>query len=124
MGTRRGPARQAYRQFVSQGRGQRSPWSDLRQQIYLGDDRFVEKMQARLDDEARLDEIPAKRRAPPKPLAHYVAVYRERDAAIAAAYLDGGYTMKAIGDEFGLHYSMVSRIVKAVASARSRTDDG
>jgi putative transposase len=114
FGARRGAAMQAYRKFVSAGRGQPSPWSDLKQQIYLGDERFIEKMQARLDDVTSLDEIPAtQRRAPAKPLEHYARTHRRRDEAIKAAYRSGGYSMKAIGEHFGLHYSMVSRIVNA-----------
>ena len=31
---------------------------------------------------------------------------------IAAANQTGNYTMKAIADEFGLHYATVSRVVK------------
>lgn len=116
FGSRRGAARQAYREFVRAGRGQPSPWGDLRQQIYLGDERFIEKMQARLNDEAPLDDIPAtQRRAPAKPLEHYARAHRNRNEAISAAYLSGGYSMKAIGEHFGLHYSMVSRIVNAAA---------
>jgi hypothetical protein len=113
FGSRRGAARLAYRQFVSEGRGQGSPWRDLKQQIYLGDVRFVERMQGRLEDTTSLDEVPrTQRRAPAKTLDHYARTH-DRDAAITAAYLDGAYTMKAIGDHFGLHYSMVSRIVAA-----------
>ena len=122
FGSRRGAARQAYRQFVSEGRGKPSPWVDLKQQIYLGDERFIAKTQARLDDAASLDEIPAtQRRAPPKPLADYARRHRDRNDAITAAYLEGGYTMKAIGEHFGLHYSMVSRIVKAEVDAKNKT---
>ena len=31
---------------------------------------------------------------------------------MAAAYLSGGYTMKAIAAEFGVHYATVSQAVK------------
>jgi putative transposase len=121
FGTRRGPARTAYRRFVSEGRGLPSPWHDLKQQIDLGDERFIKRMQAQLADAAPLDEIPAtQRRAPPKSLATYARAHRDRDTAIVAAYLDGGHTMKAIGEHFGLHYSMVSRIVKAAVDGRAR----
>ncbi|NVK43915.1 MAG: transposase [Oceanospirillaceae bacterium] len=34
-----------------------------------------------------------------------------RNEAIVKAYASGGYSMKAIGDFFGLHYSRVSRII-------------
>ncbi|MGG7054278.1 hypothetical protein [Nitrosomonas sp. ANs5] len=51
------------------------------------------------------------RRANAKPLSYYSS-FNDRNAGIAAAYQTGDYTMKAIADEFGLHYATVSRIVK------------
>ena len=36
-----------------------------------------------------------------------------RDKAIALAYLSGQHTMAAIADHFGIHYTTVSRLVKA-----------
>lgn len=112
FGGKRKAATEAYRRFVSEGRTSNSPWDNLKRQVYLGDDAFVDRMQARLDDETPLSEIPATQyRAPPKSLDYYAKVNRERDKAIEAAYRSGGYSMKSIGDHFGLHYSMVSRII-------------
>lgn len=37
----------------------------------------------------------------------------DRDGAIQAAFASGGYTIREIGSYFGLHYSRVSRILKA-----------
>jgi REP element-mobilizing transposase RayT len=37
------------------------------------------------------------------------------------AYLSGGYSLKQIGEHFGLHYSRVSRIVNQRAGAKSKT---
>jgi len=42
----------------------------------------------------------------------------ERDRVIAEAYASGGYTIQEISDCFGLHYSSVSKIVRAEAQAR------
>ncbi len=52
---------------------------------------------------------------------HYARSHRDRDKAIAAAYASRGYSMKAIGEHFGLHYSMVSRIVKSESDAKFKT---
>jgi REP element-mobilizing transposase RayT len=122
FGTRRKTAMQAYRRFVSEGKGASSPWADLKRQVYLGDEDFVDKALARLDSEVPLTEIPSiQHRPPPKPLAHYAKANRDRDSAITAAYDSGGYSMKAIGEHFGLHYSMVSRIVKKRSDSRFKT---
>ena len=48
-----------------------------------------------------------------KPLADYAAQSNTRDAAIVAAYASGGYSMAEIGAYFGVHYSTVSRVVRA-----------
>jgi putative transposase len=36
-----------------------------------------------------------------------------RDEAIAMAYLSGHHTMASIAEHFGVHYTTVSRLVKA-----------
>src|SRR5699024_1812469 len=43
---RRQLAREKYRQFVMDGMGEPALWAGLRQQVYLGDDAFVERVQA------------------------------------------------------------------------------
>ncbi|WP_245778799.1 REP-associated tyrosine transposase [Dokdonella immobilis] len=112
FGTRRKAAMEAYRRFVSEGRGAASVWDDLKRQMYLGDEAFVDRMIASLEGDASLDEVPAtQHRPPPRSLQHYAKMHRDRDEAIVAAYASGGYSMKAIADHFGLHYSMISRIV-------------
>jgi len=68
-----------------------------------------------------LREVPqSKARPRAKPLAAYVRAHPMRDRAIAEAYASGGYTMQEIGDYFGLHYSQVSKIVRAEAEERRR----
>lgn len=122
FGRQRGPAMEACRRFVSEGRNQPSPWNDLKQQVYLGDDAFVEDMQAKVSADADLDEIPStQRRAPPMSLARYQHDHANRDDAIVAAYDNGGFSMKTIGEYFGLHYSMVSRIISTAGDSSFKT---
>ena len=118
FGSKRKAAMVAFRQFVSDGRAANAPWADLKRQVYLGDEAFVDAMLVKLDDATPLSEIPAtQHRPPPKPLEHYAKVGSDRDDAINAAYRSGGYSMKSIGDHFGLHYSMVSRIIKKLENS-------
>ncbi len=110
---RRHTAIERYRAYVAEGKNQPSPWEQLKNQIYLGSDAFVEDMQSKLKPDADLSEIPSPhKRQPAKPLSHYAGRYRDRDVAITQAYASGGYTLKEIGEHFGLHYSRVSRIVR------------
>ena len=110
---RKAVAIEKYKQFVAEGKGQPSPWALLRKQIYLGSEQFVEKMQSLVDGDKELSEIPSSQRRPtPKSLAGYESSNSDRNTAIIKAYKSGGYTLKDIGDYFGLHYSSVSGIIK------------
>jgi REP element-mobilizing transposase RayT len=101
-----------YRRFVAAGIRSPSPWVDLKNQIYLGSERFVEETQRRIDSSRSLREIPkVQRRSPPKPLELYAALYDERERAMAEAYRSGSYSMQAIAEWFGVGRSTVSRAV-------------
>lgn len=122
FGVRKGQATERYRAFVADGKNQPSPWQKLRNQIYLGDEQFVSKLQAGLEHDKDLSEIPiAQRRKPAQSLDYYAQKHRDRNSAIVTAYRSGGYSLKAIGDHFGLHYSRVSRIVAAAEKAKCKT---
>ena len=56
---RKHAAQQLYRKFVSEGWNQPKPWQGLRNQIYLGDDAFVDEMQCKISPDADLSEVPA-----------------------------------------------------------------
>jgi len=102
-----------YREFIREGKDQPSPWEQLTNQIYLGDARFVEDMQRKINPEQSLEDIPRKhKRAPPRPLWAYARKYKDRDEAMAHAYLSGHYTLRQVGEYFGLSYATVSRAVK------------
>jgi len=110
---RKSAAIDRYKKFVAEGNGQPSPWTLLQNQIYLGSEQFVEKMQSLVDGDKQLGEIPSSQRRPrPKSLSEYELSSQDRNTAISRAYLSGGYTLKEIGEYFGLHYSSVSGIIK------------
>lgn len=102
-----------YMNFVVEGMKTPSIWKDLKQQIYLGDGRFVERMQMLIDDSIDLSEVPSPQARPqPKPIHEYLNQDKDRNMAIVRAYRSGGYTLKEIGDYFNLHYSTVSVIIR------------
>lgn len=102
-----------YQDFVSEGKNQPSPWESLRNQIYLGDDNFVDDMQCKMAVDVRLDEVPgAQKRPVSKPISHYEKMTATRNDAIYYAYASGGYSMAKIAEHFGLHYSTVSKVIK------------
>ena len=92
-------------------------------QVFLGSQAFVEHVRHQLPQGQDLSKIPrAQRRSPAKPLPEYASLHPDRDEAIAAAYVSGGFTLKEIGDYFGLHYAQVSRIVRRVKNAKCKMD--
>jgi REP element-mobilizing transposase RayT len=108
-----------YIRFVADGMGQPSPWEQLKHQVFLGTDAFVESIRRRIPASRDLREISqAKSRPTVEPLAVYARQHPERNHAIVAAYASGGYTMQEIGDFFGVHYSRVSKIVQGAARTR------
>jgi len=120
--TTKAEAAEGYARFVAAGTGGPSPWGQLKRQVFLGSEAFVEIMQGRVPPGQDLREIPqAKARPKAKPLAQYARMHADRDEAIAAAYASGAYTLQTIGNYFGLHYSRVSKIVRASGGAKGKT---
>jgi len=111
-------ATRAYMQFVREGVGKPSPWRDIRHQMLLGDEAFVERFKYHKELDV-LSEIPkTQRQTVGKSLAQYQHEHPERDAAMVQAYRSGLYTMKEIGEFFGVHYMTVSRAVRKFEAAR------
>jgi DNA-binding MarR family transcriptional regulator len=78
----------------------------------LGDPAFVAKIHDAKPPDELCEVSKAHRRSVAKPLAQYRSTYVDRDVAMAEAYASGAYTMKEIGEFFGVHYMTVSRAVR------------
>jgi putative transposase len=113
FGNRRAGARRKYQEFVAEGMGAESIWKDLKGQIYLGDDDFVEQMREKLGERAEDVNVPRvqHRGAAPK-LDAIRRQHKDRDGAIRAAYETGAYSYQRIAKEFGVHFTTVGRIVR------------
>ena len=113
----RGPAdhRRAavrYTALVAAGREVRL-WDDaLRQQIYLGDDSFVERMQA-LAEPQRIGarDIPKEQRSKALTLSQWLDTCGTRDEAVFRAHAESRLSMTAIARELGLSVSRISRVI-------------
>jgi len=102
-----------YVRFVAEGIGEESIWRDLNRQIYLGDDVFVERMQARREGLSKTVGVPqAQKRPPAPPLAELVSEYKNRNEGIVAAYATGEYSYQQIADFHGLHFTTVGKILR------------
>ncbi len=94
----------------------------LRQQIYLGDEAFVERMQ-RLADPKRTAarEIPKAQRRTTRSLAQWLSACDSREEALFRAHTKSGLTMSAIAKELGLSVSRVSRLIARAEGAKDKT---
>jgi DNA-binding NarL/FixJ family response regulator len=86
----------------------------LRQQVYLGDQAFVERMQAHAaTSRLAAPEVPRPQRAEPTTpsLPDWLARYPTREEALYRACREGGMTMTAMARELGLSVARVSQLV-------------
>ena len=96
--------------------------SALRQQIYLGDEAFVERMQARAGPRrSAAREIPRVQRRKPNSLHQWLASCGSREEALYRAYTESGLSMSAMAAELGLSVSRVSRLIARVEQAKDKT---
>ena len=93
-----------------------SPWADVKGQIFLGSDGFVEKMQKRMTKHQKGEvQIPAlQRRAPAKSLARIEQSAASRNDAIVQAHGTGAYSYQQIAEYFGIHFTTVGRVVRGL----------
>jgi len=110
---RRSLAQERYAQFVLEGIKAKSPWDDLKGQVFLGDEGFVQRMQAHLqvgEDDVQI--LLAQRRPLAPTLAEIELREADRNAAIRAAHATGAYSYQQIADHFGMHFTTVGRVVR------------
>ncbi len=93
----------------------------LRQQIYLGDDAFVERMQALAEPQNTVDrDIPKPQRRKALSLAQWLGACPTRDEALYLAHTEGALTMSSMARELGLSVSWISRLIARAEQAKSK----
>ncbi|HJS70311.1 MAG TPA: transposase [Gaiellaceae bacterium] len=109
FGTTASRARERYRAFVAEGSNEEA-WRDLRGQMYLGSEDFA---RSRSEPGEPIEEVPrAHWRPVRRPLAE---LFNELGAdALAVAFRDEGYHLREIAEHLGVHYSTVSRRLRAL----------
>jgi putative transposase len=101
-----------YARFVSQGVGVRLWDNALLAQVYLGDDAFLQRMQAHsLSSDAK--EIPRIQRHSTVPALQWYFDRFSRNEAIVKAFIEGAYTQTAIAKVAELSVSRISKLIKA-----------
>ncbi len=112
-----------YAELVAAEREQPLWSTGLRQQVYLGDEAFVQRMQAQAQAQ-RLStrEVPRTQRASPQPLAHWLAVCATREEALRRGHRDSGLTLTAMARELGITPARVSQLVARAEGAVRRDE--
>lgn len=120
FGPTRATARKRYAEFVRDGVGVPGPWDEVKGQVLLGSEAFIERLAPQLQECASA-EIPKRQRLVHRPSLKTLLAGADsrtkRNAAMAQAYLKHGYTLTEIGRAVGLHYATVSRIIAAMEKA-------
>ena len=118
FGVERAAAVHAYREFVAAGRGLQSPMTNLRNQLFLGDDKFLKQVCAG-EKAVTVTEISrSQKKVVALRLHEYDARFGDRREAMARAYIDGAYTMAEVAAHFCVHYKTVSRAVQGYETTR------
>ncbi len=112
FGKHRRVAQKRYRKFVRDGIANR-PWDDLKGQVYLGSEEFIERHSA---EDKNLKEIPRAQLKAIKPSLDRIFA-RSKEAGIAQAYREHGYRLHEIAKHLGVHYATVSRRLKQLENS-------
>ena len=117
--------RKAYHQFfvfVNDGmNSSKSPWQNLKGQIFLGGESFLERLLSKFSvPRERLREIPKEQKLLMR--QHLKTFFtgigksdkNSRNLAIYMAHVEGGYKLGEIAKFLGLHYASISRIISRV----------
>jgi putative transposase len=112
-----------YARWVAAGLAVRL-WDDaLNQQVFLGDDAFVQRMQALMAPAmAAAAAIPRRQRRSPKSLSDWLKELGDRDEALWQAHTQSGLSMTALAGELGISVSRVSQILAIRRSDGQMTD--
>jgi putative transposase len=122
FGGTRERARRRFADFVKAGmKNKKSPWAELKGQIYLGDESFVESLLQHVsEDRDKLREVPKKQKHASRPKLKQLfegiarSNKKERNLAVYRAHVDRGYRLQEIADFLYMHYASISRIVVQV----------
>ena len=105
-------AAQRYLALVQAGRDVNLWDRGLQQQIFLGDDAFVERMQQVAEPNSPANpNIPKAQRAKPKTLTQWLKTCATREEALARTHRESHWTMTRMADALGLSVQHVSRLI-------------
>jgi hypothetical protein len=118
-------ARCRYKLFVSEQLNEKSPFSDVVGQIFLGGKDFVDRMRVKVAEKFNHTEIPREQRhvcrMEMKGLFNDTKTNKERNEAIIEAHIKHGHKQADIAKHLGLHYTTISKILSNRGNSRFKT---
>jgi hypothetical protein len=119
FGNERGEALNQYREFVRAGLKEESPWKEVKGQLFLGGDSFIEKFKRLIKGKEALKEIPKVQRYVTRPTLEKIFKNKRKDKklkdkVIHEAHIRYGYTLREIAEYLGVHYATISRTVSRI----------
>ena len=115
---RKKQAERKYSEFVEAGLGGKVIWKDVRGQCILGKEEFAEGLMDYIKGYRDIKEIPKSQRYADRPRLDtlfdegIIKDKTKRNKIAKEAIERYGYTQKEIADFVGIHYSVVSRLLK------------
>jgi transcriptional regulator with GAF, ATPase, and Fis domain len=111
-------AEKEYRQFVKWGIGKESIWRDVKGQVLLGEDDFVDSLVDHLRKHKHVPEIPKSQRYANRPTLdklfqeELLKNRQKRDKMMMQAVEKYGYRQSEIARHLGLHTSTVCNLIR------------
>jgi hypothetical protein len=96
-----------------------SPWKEVRGQLFLGGDSFIEKFKQLMRDKEALKEIPKVQRYVTRPPLEKILKNKRKDKklkdkVVYKAHTRYGYTLREIAEYLGVHYATISRAINRI----------
>jgi len=110
-------ASRQYQAFVASGIKAASPLKEIKGQLFLGQDNFIDKIKHLMSGKENLKEITKKQRYVTRPPLNEILQYQDkklRDQTMYEAHQQYGYTLKDIAEYLGVHYTTVSKVIKRI----------
>lgn len=124
FGRRVKTAMENYTRFVYDGIGKEGPWDEVKGGVYLGDTRFIQEVEGRMDLELMSKEVPLIQRKASRPKLvelfdqTTLSSKKKRNARIVEAFQGHLYTQREIGEHLNLHPAYLSQIIALVQNGK------
>jgi len=106
-----------YQAFVHSGIKAASPLKAIKGQLFLGQENFIDEIKPLMRGKEKLKEITREQRYLTRPALNEIFKRKDqksKEQVMYEAHLQYGYTLKAIAEYIGVHYTTVSRAIKKI----------